>query len=189
MSNFKTLITFDNVQYYTLADILPEKENLDILFVGKTPAEICVEVGLFFKSKHGIMFWNKLADFDILKVPVGAFADECLIANNYGITDIVKIPRKFGNEPSDEEYKIGFPGLIEKVTKFRPKVIVFVYKGALDKLTRLTFNLKSKSKYGFNPNLDRYFGSKIFVFPMPGTPCKSEDSYKAMIDLKHILKK
>lgn len=189
MKNYKIKINVNGHEHFTLDDILPEKGYLDILFIAKTPALVSVEAGHYFQGKQGRMLWNKLSEYNILKVPFGEFEDNYLLENNYGITDIVKVPRNYGNEPSDEEYKQGLQQIMTIVKKFNPKVIVFVYKAVLDKIIRLNFNIKTKSSYGFNPELDKYFSSRIFVFPMPGTPCKSSEAVVEMSGLKQLLKK
>lgn len=53
----------------------------------------------------------------------------------------------------------------------------------------LVFGITAKSNYGFNPHLDEFFKSKVFMFPMPGTPCKREVAAKAMCELKIALRK
>ena len=184
MVNF---LTVDGKKYNTLSDILPDDGNLNILFIAKTPTLDSVNAGHYFQGKQGRMFWNKLSEYEILKVPFGRFEDEFLLSNNYGITDIVKAPRNYGNEPSNEEYKKGLKRILSIVKKTKPKVIVFVYKGVLDNIMELNYGITEKSKYGFNPKLDKYFNSKVFVFPMPGTPCKKEDANKYMIELKKTI--
>jgi mismatch-specific thymine-DNA glycosylase len=189
MTNFKTKIKINEKTFETLADILPEKGNLEILFIAKTPATVSVEAGHYFQGKQGTMLWNRLSEYNILKVPTGKFADEYLLANNYGITDIVKVPRDYGNEPSDKEYKDGLQRILTIIEKYKPTVIVFVYKKVLDNIIRLNFSTNTKSIYGFNPQLDKYFNSKVFIFPMPGTPCKSEEAIQSMTTLKKLLKR
>jgi len=189
MTTFKTKITVDGKQHETLADILPEVGNLEILFIAKTPATVSVAAGHYFQGKQGTMFWNRLSDYNILKVTNGKYADECLLSNKYGITDIVKVPRDYGSEPSDEEYKQGLQRILLTIEKYKPTVIVFVYKKVLDNIIRLNFGVSIKSNYGFNPQLDKYFKSKVFVFPMPGTPCKSDEAVLSMNKLKALLKK
>jgi len=189
MKNYQIKINVAGKEFETLADILPEKGNLDILFIAKTPALISVGIGHYFQGKQGTMFWNRLSEYNILKVPSGKFADDYLLENNYGITDIVKVPRDYGNEPSNEEYKEGSEKIIYIIKKHKPKVIVFVYKKVLDNIMSLNFDHKLKSSYGFNPSLERYFNAKVFVFPMPGTPCKKEQAIKEMTQLKKLLNK
>lgn len=189
MKNYKIKIKVDGKEYYTLADILPDNYKLDILFIAKTPAKISVESGHYFQGKQGTMFWNRLSNHNILKVPDGNFADNYLLENNYGITDIVKVPRDYGNEPTDNEYMDGLQRILATIKNYNPKVIVFVYKAVLDKIIKLNFNISTKSIYGFNPQLENHFNSKVFVFPMPGTPCTSEEAINSMTRLKKLLKK
>jgi G:T/U mismatch-specific DNA glycosylase len=189
MKNYRIKINVDGKEHFTLADILPKKGGLEILFIAKTPATISVEIGHYFQGKQGTMFWNKLSDYDILKAPNSDFADNYLLENNYGITDIVKVPRDYGNEPSDEEYRQGLKKILDTIKLYQPKVIVFVYKAVLDKIIKLNLNIVNKSIYGFNPQLDKYFNSKVFAFPMPGTPCTSDEAIRAMTELKRLLKK
>jgi mismatch-specific thymine-DNA glycosylase len=188
MTNFRTTVKVDGGEYETLSDILPQEGDLDVLFIAKTPAPISVEVGHYFQGKQGKMFWNMLANYDILKVPAGKYADECLLFNNYGITDVVKVPRDYGNEPSVEEYRSGLRRILVIIEKYRPKVVVFVYKKVLDNIMDLNFGMKDKSKYGFNVRLEKYFDSKVFVFPMPGTPCRREYAAESMVELKKLIR-
>ena len=41
--------------------------------------------------------------------------DENLLNQKCGITDIVKIPREYGNEPSEEEYKSGLDRILQLI--------------------------------------------------------------------------
>jgi hypothetical protein len=106
-----------------------------------------------------------------------------------GINDPDERKQLFGNEPSEDEYKQGLNRIIDSINKFKPKVIIFIYKRVLDKIIDLNFGISSKSSYGFNFHLDKYFNSRVFVFPMPGTPCRSDEAIKVMNELKELLKK
>ena len=64
---------------------------------------------------------------------------------------------------------------------------MFVYKRVLDQFLRLSFDRREKSTYGFNPELDDTFGARVFVFPMPGTPCTSSQASLAMSGLADLL--
>lgn len=185
----KIRITVDGKSHDTLADILPDKGQLKLLFIAKTPAMISVNAGHYFQGRQGRMFWNKLADYNILKVPHGKFEDDYLLTNDYGLTDIVKVPRDYGTEPSAEEYRNGLQRIMSLIEKHKPKVIVFVYKRVLDNITRLNFGLQSKAIYGFNSQLEKLFASKVFVFPMPGTPCTTVESVSSMTKLEKLINK
>jgi uracil-DNA glycosylase len=185
----QTIIVLNDKEHLTLKDILPFEPGLDMLFIAKTPTPISVNVGHYFQGRQGRMFWNKLKDYSILSVPFGEFEDDNLLENCYGITDIVKVPRGYGNEPTEQEYQAGLKRIIDLIHEHSPKVIVFVYKKVLDQILKLGFNNYTKSKYGFNPSMDKYFDSRVFVFPMPGTPCSRGEAHEAMSELKRILNK
>lgn len=167
----------------TLADILPDEPGLKVLFVAKTPAPKSVAAGHYFQGSQGTAFWNRLREYEILDAPLGHHEDDHLLKNGFGITDIVKVPRDYGNEPSKDEYKAGTTRILEVIRAHSPLVTVFVYKKVLDQLLANGFRRREKSVYGFNPALDSLFGSRVFVFPMPGTPCRSEDAHAAMLEL------
>src|SRR4051794_18532650 len=84
----------------TLRDILPAVPGLRVLFVAKTPAPVSVEVGHYFQGAHGRAFWRGLRKAGLLN-PTTDFEDDSLLDHGYGITDIVKVPRSFGDEPSE----------------------------------------------------------------------------------------
>ena len=186
-NNYRITTTLNGKKVDTLADILPEKGRLNILMIAKTPATISVKIGHYFQGHQGKMLWNRLAEYGILSYPAGDFPDDYLLINKIGITDIAKVPRDYGSEPSAQEYHNGAERISDLITRFQPKIIFFVYKGVLDNILRLTYKISQKSKYGFNPQLDNVFKSKVFVFPMPGTPCTKDESIKSMNDLKSII--
>ena len=185
----KIKIEVNGNEVETISDILPSKPGLEILFIAKTPSPTSVEAGHYFQGRQGRMFWNKLSRYNILNVPYGEYEDDYLLENFYGITDIVKVPRSYGNEPSDGEYKEGLKRILDLIKLHKPKVICFVYKKVLDQIIKLSFKRNQKSLYGFNPELEKDFGTKVLVFPMPGTLCKSDLAHTSMTSLKELLKK
>lgn len=187
MPNHTTTVTVNGVKHKTLKDIFPKtKTSLKILFIAKTPALKSVKVGHYLQGQHGQFFWNQLSEYGILKFKPNTFEDENLLDNNCGFTDIVKVPRNYGDEPTAEEYKAGLVKILKNINDYRPKVIVFVYKAVLDNILQHGFGVKEKSIYGVNPVLKDRFKSQVFVFPMMGTPCKREQRLQAMEDLKAI---
>jgi G:T/U-mismatch repair DNA glycosylase len=165
---YQTEIEVDGTSVKTLSDILPSSGPMKMLIVGKTPALKSVEVGHYFQGQHGTMFWNKLKEYGLLSVPPGKYEDEVLLDHGYGITDIVKVPRSYGNEPSDAAYKAGLERMIGLISKLQPTVLLFVYKRVLDRILLLKRARVQTTNYGFNPSLEYVFGCQIFVFPMPG---------------------
>lgn len=187
MPNYSTTIIINGVKHKTLKDIFPKtKIPLKILFIAKTPVLKSVEIGHYFQGQQGQFFWSQLREYEILKFKANTFEDENLLDNNCGFTDIVKIPRNFGNEPTAEEYKAGLERILKNIEDYQPKVIVFVYKKVLDNILKYGFGVKEKSVYGVNADLKKKFKSQVFVFPMSGTPCTRTQKLQAMEDLKAI---
>jgi len=188
MKTHAVIVKENEREYETLEDILPEQPGLRILFVGKTPARVSVNAGHYFQGKQGRMFWNKLLAYGIL-VSTTEYEDDSLLENGFGITDIVKKPRSYGDEPSDDEYRQGLDRILNLIAEYSTLVVVFVYKAVLDKILKFSFGIRERSLYGFNPSLDDRLGCKVFVFPMPGTPCKKDLADCAMTDLVRVINK
>ncbi len=93
------------------------------------------------------MFWNKLVENGILSVTPNTFEDENLLYHGYGITDIVKEPREFGNEPTRQEYQNGLKQIQQIIEKYKADITVFVYKRVLDNILKLGYGIKTKSYF------------------------------------------
>ena len=171
----------------TLRDILPTSGPMKMLIIGKTPAPVSVAAGHYFQGRQGQAFWRMLKQYELLRVPRGKFEDEVLLDHGYGITDIAKAPREFGNEPSDDEYREGFARIRDFARRLRPHILLFVYKRVLDETIRHGHGPGPRSVYGFNKELDALFGSRVFAFPMPGTPCTKETARRVMRELRSEL--
>ena len=52
-----------------------------------------------------------------MNVEKESYPDENLVNHNYGITDIVKVPRNYGNEPSKMEYQDGISRILSIINK------------------------------------------------------------------------
>lgn len=188
MANNRISIEIDGQQAPTLRDILPGNPGLRILFIGKTPAPKSVEAGHYFQGAQGKAFWKALRTYRILE-PTTPFEDDSLLANGFGLTDIAKVPRVFGNEPSEEEYRSGSARILELIRLHKPCVAVFVYKRVLDQMLRIAFGLSAKSAYGFNPAYDELFSARVFAFPLPGVGgCSRSMGHSAMRGLAEALR-
>lgn len=176
------LVVVEGREVLTLREILPTSPGLHVLFVGKTPAPRSVDVGHYFQGSQGSMFWNRLKEYGLFR-QMTDFEDDSLLAHGYGLTDVARIPHSYGDEPSDEEYQVGTCRILEVANKHHPAIIVFIYKKVIDKILEFQFGIKQKASYGFNPWHDQRFGARVFVFPLPGTPCTKEEGRKAMEQL------
>ena len=107
--------------------------------------------------------------------------------NGFGMTDVCKVPRPFGEEPSEAEYIEGWERVNGIIMRTRPRILTFVYKGALDKVLEYSFGWDHKSGYGFNDDLMRTFGRRVFAFPLPGVACTLRESQRHLADLAGAL--
>jgi TDG/mug DNA glycosylase family protein len=171
----------------TLADILPERGKLRALFLGKTPSPASVAMGHYFEGTMGRGLWKRLGDAGILRAAPGGFADDALLPAGFGVTDICKAPRAFGTEPSRGEYESGWRRVAGIVEHLRPRILVFVYKGALDSVLRYAYGWEHRSDYGFNDDLSRTFGRRVFAVPLPGVACPAREARRYMADLARAL--
>ncbi len=103
-----------------------------MLFIAKTPAPTSVEIGHYFHGRQGKMFWNKLVENGILSVTPNTFEDENLLYHGYGITDIVKEPREFGNEPTRQEYQNGLKQIPASVHQYLAVLCLGVFNRRID---------------------------------------------------------
>jgi len=181
--NYQIRMEQDGKTVMTLKYILPDGEQLRMLIVGKTPVPESVAVGHYFQGRQGRMFWNRLKHYRILETPEGEFEDDYLLEHGFGITDVVKAPRKYGKEPSTAEYRAGVPRVMELISRHQPLITMFVYKRGLVKLVKYGFDENSRAGYGFNSQYEQLMGTKPSVFPMPGTPCKRELAQAVMTAL------
>ena len=177
----------DGQSVVTLADIVPARGPLRVLFIGKTPSPVSVEAGHYYQGRMGKGLWKRLDEYGLLHAGAGEFGDDLLLANGFGMTDLCKVPRPFGDEPTEREYVEGWERVSGVITLTRPRILTFVYKGALDKVLKYSFGWDHKSEYGFNDDLMRTFGRRVFAFPLPGVACTLRESKRHLGDLAAAL--
>jgi G:T/U-mismatch repair DNA glycosylase len=168
----------------TLRDILPAFPGLRALFVAKTPAPSSVGVGHYFQGRQGKSFWSSLRKYGLLERTTG-FEDDLLLEHGYGLTDIVKVPRAFGEEPSLQEYRDGLPRILELIRTHQPKVVAFVYKGVLDTIIRLQYGGKQKRTTDLIGTLRKISAQEYLHFRSPewdrARPRKSASRCKSSV--------
>jgi len=183
LQNFRISMQVNGERFETLADILPDSGSLDILIISKAPAPISVEAGHYFQGRQGQVFWKRLKQAGILTTKPGEYEDEALLRHRIGLMDIVKKPKGYGNEPTIEEYRQGIDRIMHALFTYQPQILIFVYKKVLDQLLKHGLREKVNTNYGFNDHLEHLFKAKVFVFPMPGTPCSKEVAEQTMEQL------
>ena len=179
--------------YTTLEDVFPNQRPR-MLIVGKVPAPNSVETGHYLQGTMGQGFWSRLREYKLFEAPAGVHndigEDDFLVQNGYGITDVVKKPREFRQEPTEQEYRDGAEVLLRKIEQLKPYVVLFIFKRSFDRILQLHFQIAEHSRYGFNnEHSPLFFGSSLFVFPMSGTPATMNEITRSMNDLKSYMDK
>ncbi len=160
VSSYRTVVRWRGADVQTLADIIDK--DLIILFVGLNPSPVSVAKGHYHQGRLGQQYWRLLVDRRILPKPTpGQFHDDLLLANRFGITDIVKVPSARADrlDPADVDY--GRAVLRKKIDDLKPRIICSVYKKALEKLLETKF----KNQWGHVD--ERIADSSIFILPFP----------------------
>jgi len=182
-----TEIDMDGHAVTTLADIVPARGPLRVLFIGKTPLPASVEAGHYLQGRAGNGFWKRLDEVGLLHAAQGEFPDDLLLDNGFGITNVCKTPRPSGEEPTESEYTQGWERVNGIIMRTRPRILAFVHKGALDKVLTYSYGWAHESGYGFNDDLMRTFGRRVFAFPLPGVACSLRESQRHLADLAGAL--
>ncbi|MCX6364304.1 MAG: hypothetical protein NTW58_09105, partial [Actinobacteria bacterium] len=77
-------IEMDGQAVTTLADIVPARGPLRVLFIGKTPSPASVEAGHYFEGRMGKGLWKRLDEVGLLHAAQGEWPDDLLLANGFG---------------------------------------------------------------------------------------------------------
>jgi len=118
------------VQEPTLPDLL--RERLDVVFVGINPSLYSVAAGHYFARKTN-RFWPCFSR-SVLSRPARASLglerlephhDRALLEQGFGFTDVAKRPSARAAELTSAELAAGTKLLIEKLSKYRPRIACF----------------------------------------------------------------
>jgi len=199
LTNYRIIMTDSKGNFETLRDILPDDgspmgKKLNMLIIAKRPAPESVSMGHYFqgfkannegkRGGHGPMFWRQLRDHGILRVPEDHYDDDCLLGHGYGIMDIVKRPAVTGIEPTDTEYRMGMERITQAIKTHEPNILLFTYKPPLRQILKVVYRDQQELTYGFNHGLEKHFGAKVFLCPLPGVGGTTrQDIYMAMTNL------
>jgi TDG/mug DNA glycosylase family protein len=152
----------------TLADLPPLRDHL--LFVGLNPSPVSVAAGHYHQGRLGRTFWRRLMLARVL--PAGTpieTADDALMAEGHGITDLLKAPTP-RDVASDAELVKGVGPLWQKIALWRPAAVVFVYKRAASACAGRPL----KEAWGQLPGV-ALGGRPCFLMPGPYAPVPEVD--------------
>ncbi len=130
MPDHRATLILDGIPVETLADLPPEPGRL--LFVGLNPSPVSVAAGHYHQGRLGRSFWQRLVTATVLAAGTDiATADDALVVEGHGITDLLKLPSA-RDEADDDTLRTGVGPLWQKVALWRPAAVVFVYKRAAE---------------------------------------------------------
>lgn len=130
MADHRATLILDGVPVETLADLPPEPGRL--LFVGLNPSPVSIAAGHYHQGRLGRQLWRRLVAATILPPETNLDdADDALVAEGHGITDLLKLPTA-RDEADDATLRAGVGPLWQKVAVWRPAAVVFVYKRAAE---------------------------------------------------------
>lgn len=170
MTSYRTTDTWLGQSCETLADILAP--GLTCVFVGLNPSVVSVEAGHYLQGTLGRQFWRLLQNHDILPEPTnGAFPDETLLENGFGITDLAKCPSPRADALTREDFAAGRAILRDKIERFQPKIVCSVYRKSLEALTGRKYTNR------FGQLDDRVGETQLFAAPFPYRPAEQVREY------------
>jgi double-stranded uracil-DNA glycosylase len=170
VTSYRTTTTWLGQECETLADIL--EPGLVCVFVGLNPSVVSVEKGHYLAGTLGRQFWGMLHTYGILPRPAnGAFPDETLLANAFGITDLAKCPSPRADTLTREDFEAGRAMLRDKIERFQPKIVCSVYRKPLEVLT------SRKYTHQFGLLDDRIGETRLFAAPFPYRPAEQVREY------------
>jgi G:T/U-mismatch repair DNA glycosylase len=152
----------------TLADLPPLRNRL--LFVGVNPSAESAAAGHYHQDEVGQAFWRRLMTARILPAKTAVeTADDALLEQGHGITDLVKRPTDTG-DVSDDELRGGVGVLWQKIAIWRPAATVFIHRRAASAAAGRTL----KEPWG---QLDgvALAGRPCFLMPDPFAPPEQVD--------------
>ncbi|KAI9142756.1 uracil-DNA glycosylase-like protein, partial [Paraphysoderma sedebokerense] len=102
--------------------------GMDILFCGINPGLKSSEKGHYFAG-HQNCFWKYLCGSGLVSGDIDCTFDHLLPAKyNYGLTNLVKRVTRSSSDLTTQDYKTGVPILMNKVLRYKPRILCFVGK-------------------------------------------------------------
>lgn len=157
--------------------------HMKILFVGYNPGERSADLGHHYAGR-GNQFWRLLCDAGFTDRLYRPEEDSRLLAEGYGLTNLVGRPSKSSADLSPGEMREGAVDLRKKVERYRPGLVCFLGKDVYRKYA----GLKSTEKidYGPVPTTGGPEGVKGFLAPNPSA--RSTIPYAEKLSLFQALK-
>ncbi|EKM48145.1 uncharacterized protein PHACADRAFT_203182 [Phanerochaete carnosa HHB-10118-sp] len=140
---------------YEHLHMLPDylERGLDVVFCGINPGYTSAENGHHYahSTNH---FWLGLYESGLTDVLLSPDEDYTLPDKyNFGLTNLVDRPTAEQSELAADEMRQGVPALMNKLAKYRPRIICFLSKGIWEVFLREAYRLASLSSKETLPSL------------------------------------
>lgn len=133
--------------------------HLKVLFVGINPGLYSAAVRHHF-ARPGNRFWPALYRAGFSTRLLSPFEERALLADGYGITNVVARATASAAELAPQEFVAGAQTLVRKLRRYRPRVVAFLGVGAY----RQAFG-HARAQVG--PQADLLAASRVWVLPNP----------------------
>jgi TDG/mug DNA glycosylase family protein len=163
-------------RFESLADLL--RPGLRAVCIGINPSPVSVEAGHYYQGRLGRRLWQRLHRAGVIEEVGSGTEDVEAFVAGIGFTDLVKRPTAGAGELSAAEISHGRDQLSEKLSRYRPPLLIFSFKKSAEAL------LGRFQGDGHLPDL-RFADAPIFV--MPGPYAKAEVVTGRLEELRELL--
>jgi mismatch-specific thymine-DNA glycosylase len=144
----------DCAKLKTLPDYL--RPDMEVVFVGFNPGERSARLGHYYAG-IGNLFWPGLCRSGLLPCDFTFEDDWRMPEFGIGLTDLAKTPSRSITDLPPDQFRNGRAALRRKLRRVKPRVIVFIGKGAYERFTGKACALGAQEQ--------RVCGAAVFVLP------------------------
>lgn len=156
----------------TLEDLLAP--GLRAICIGINPAPSSVAAAHYYQGRLGQQFYRRIEQAGIVRFSGTDWQDDQAFRQGLGFTDLVKRPTRSADEVAEEELEFGRPLLLQKITTYRPHLLIFSFKKSAQKLV---------GPVDGNGLIQDVRVENLSLFVMPGPYAKREDVARALGEL------
>ena len=171
-------VNCENKAWTTLPDLLAP--GLRLVFVGLNPSEYSAREGHYFANPRN-RFWTAFNRSALLPSALGRECsptdDAALLEYGIGFTDVVKRPTPQGSGLKAADYREWAPLLLEKLLRYRPRLVCF--HGLMAYKAYLQYAEGEKAAPELGPQPRPIDDSAVFVVPNP-SPANARYSVEAL---------
>ncbi len=161
--------------------------GLRLLSVGLNPSIPSVKLGFYFANPRN-RFWKAFNQARVIGAevtPTKNIHKQLLEQYGIGFTDVAKRASSMGHELRAADFKTDAPKLREKIERYKPELVWFNGKVAMNKFMYYSYGVKHDWQWGFN-NIDDLI-SKVFISPNP-SPANAAYSLDMLVSYYKKLK-